>query len=148
MISSVNIPRVPNFVETEQVENAFNNTFGEKSVKTIDVLPKVDKNGVEFNMMFVHFNEENASKELLEYSERIVSGEELFIVYDNKGHYFKTRKLMVRPVQKRLFTQAELLELKKDKVVNKGDNKGDDKGDDNKDNKGDNKGDKCAEDKS
>ena len=136
MISSVNIPRVPNFVDTEQVENAFNTTFGDKSVKTIDVLPKVDKNGVEYNMLFVHFNEENASKELLEYSERIVSGEELFIVYDNKGHYFKTRKLMVRPVQKRLFTQAELLELKKDK----GDNKGD--------NKVDNKGEKCAEDKS
>ena len=65
MISAVNIPRVPNFVETEQVENAFNTTFGDKSVKTIDVLPKVDKNGVEYNMMFVHFNEETASKELL-----------------------------------------------------------------------------------
>ena len=148
MISSVNIPRVPNFVDTEQVENAFNTTFGDKSVKTIDVLPKVDKNGVEYNMLFVHFNEENASKELLEYSERIVSGEELFIVYDNKGHYFKTRKLMVRPVQKRLFTQAELLELKKDKGDNKADNKGDNKADNKGDNKVDNKGEKCAEDKS
>ena len=145
MISAVNIPRVPNFVETEQVENAFNTTFGDKSVKTIDVLPKVDKNGVEYNMMFVHFNEENASKELLEYSERIVSGEELFIVYDNKGHYFKTRKLMVRPVQKRLFTQAELLELKKDKGDKKEDKKEDDK-EDKKEDKEDDK-EKGAEDK-
>lgn len=115
MISSVNIPRVPNFVKIEQVERAFTETFGEGCVKTIDVLPKVDKSGIDYQMLFVHFNQETPSEELIDYSKRIEAGEPFWLYYDNKGHYFMTRKMMVRPIQKRLITQADMEEIKKSK---------------------------------
>lgn len=115
MISSVNIPRVPNFVKIEQVERAFTETFGEGCVKTIDVLPKVDKSGIDYQMLFVHFNQENPSEELIDYSKRIEAGEPFWLYYDNKGHYFMTRKMMVRTIQKRLITQADMEEIKKNK---------------------------------
>ena len=115
MISSVNIPRVPNFVKIEQVERAFTETFGEGCVKTIDVLPKVDKSGIDYQMLFVHFNQENPSEDLKDYSKRIEAGEPFWLYYDNKGHYFMTRKMMVRTIQKRLITQADMEEIKKNK---------------------------------
>ena len=115
MISSINIPRVPNFVKIEQVERAFTETFGEGCVKTIDVLPKVDKSGIDYQMLFVHFNQENPSEELIDYSKRIEAGEPFWLYYDNKGHYFMTRKMMVRTIQKRLITQADMEEIKKNK---------------------------------
>lgn len=115
MISSVNIPRVPNFVKIEQVERAFTETFGEGCVKTIDVLPKVDKSGIDYQMLFVHFNQENPSEDLIDYSKRIEAGEPFWLYYDNKGHYFMTRKMMVRTIQKRLITQADMEEIKKNK---------------------------------
>ena len=116
MISSVNIPRVPHFVKSAQVELAFTDTFGEGCVKSIDILPKVDRSGVNYQMMFVHFNQENPSEELIDYSARTEAGEPFWLYYDNKGHYFMTRQMKTRTVQKRLITQADMEEIKKNRA--------------------------------
>jgi hypothetical protein len=116
MISSVNIPRVPYYVKAEQVERAFTDTFGEGCVKNIDSLPKKDKAGRDFQMLFVHFEQENPSEELIDYSKRIDAGEPFWLYYDNKGHYFMTRKIKVKTTQKRLITQADMEEIKKNRA--------------------------------
>ena len=105
---TINIPRIPLFVDVKKVERVFKDEFG--IVANIDIIIQKDKHrNIDYQMLFVHLVTNEPNEQLVEYSKIIETGEEVWFWY-SKSHYFKTRKLLNKP---RMMNPTDMEEIKK-----------------------------------
>ena len=81
-IPSICIPRTFSNIDEKRIRNAFDALdFG--TIDRVDIVPKQNEKGEKFNRVFVHFIEWNDTPKITEARQRLLSGQEVKLVYDN-----------------------------------------------------------------
>ena len=81
-VPSLCIPRVFQNITKERVAYVFK-SLGLGEIDHIDMVPRTSENGDKFQRVFVHFKRWFGSKEAVRARERVLSGKEIKIVYDD-----------------------------------------------------------------
>ena len=80
MTSSICIPRVMYFVNSQQITSVFAHIFGENLVSQVDMIERQDnKTGEGFYLVFVHFNSTN--EHLDQFMSKLESEGEVKVIY-------------------------------------------------------------------
>lgn len=123
------IPRAMLFHTTEIVENAFNHAIGGKFVKSVGQSTTTDKSGTEFNVFFIHPDQDFKANRNTETLYKNLKTEGIVNISTGSGKYFWKVKLYVPhmkaqylppkpvevpvPVGPRIMTETDLAEFRK-----------------------------------
>lgn len=124
---SLCIPRAMLFHTVDFVENAFNQAMGGKFVKTVNQSTTTDRSGTQFNVFFIHPDQDFKSTRSTETLYRKLSEEGTVNISTGVGQYFWKVKLYVPylkapympkaevpvPVGPRIMTESDLVEFRK-----------------------------------
>ena len=95
MTSSICIPRVMYFVNSEQITSVFAHIFGENLVSQVDMIERQDnKTGEGFYLVFVHFNSTN--EHLDPFMSKLESEGEVKVIYQEPW-FWKCKKSISKP---------------------------------------------------
>ena len=79
---SICVPYVVDHVDKTTIHSTFKTIFGEENIERIDVVFREKPNGEKFKRVFVHFKSWPYTEESQRVRHRLLSGEEVTIVYD------------------------------------------------------------------
>ena len=95
-LTSVFIPRVASKITQDMVSFYFmKQELG--IVKRVDFVGKIDKRGIPYNAAYVHMNEWLINPASLNFQERIESGKEARIVYDDPNYWIVMKNTAHKP---------------------------------------------------
>jgi hypothetical protein len=95
IIFSICIPRVFNNISEARIRSImYSLEFG--FVERVDMAGKTDKNGNEYNVVFVHFSNWNNSQEAMAVREKLEQGNQVKIVYDTPWYWMISMSHSVR----------------------------------------------------
>lgn len=95
---SICIPRVFDNITQDFIQNTFNSLFGGKYVECVDVVEKINDRGEKYKRVFIHFRGWPTKKaEIAELREKLLSGQEVKIMYDARWFWKCSASKSIRP---------------------------------------------------
>ena len=87
---SVCIPRVPNGWSDGVIQDVMENDVGYGKVSKVDMINKADRNGNEYTMAFIHFEEWASTEESMTDRDKLLNNEKIKVVYDEADEKYFT----------------------------------------------------------
>ena len=96
---SLCIARLPNEMSSDGVVmSVIGSDMGYGKIKKVDMIQKTDRNGVEYMMAFIHFEEWANTEDVMSDRNKLMNGEKIKVVYDDdNGRYFTLARRFTKP---------------------------------------------------